>query len=250
MFEESYADSYPDVMKLDTLLVSTMLTTKHWGFVAAIRKSLKAECGVLRRKVVEPSGEFKIVLDVEKNGIEKYDQFADDIEGSYRKLTENLQNWVKKVLDAPPNLNIPNLPPSSTTNTPTQPDTNTLDSQELDFDVLLNACKPTVSDSKLPIKVHIEDEANPPELLLNSLYDNLGIVIPKFRVSTAEARARGIPDYELARSRGEKLVKPGKNSKKIIQKAKYGVWYTHPSKWERNYQLQIESIRKNELSKK
>ncbi|KAJ3117019.1 START domain-containing protein 10 [Nowakowskiella sp. JEL0407] len=55
--------------------------------------SLKAECGVLRRKVVEPSGEVKIVLDgeehpkVEKNGIEKYDQFADDIEGSYRKRT-------------------------------------------------------------------------------------------------------------------------------------------------------------------
>ncbi|KAJ3117020.1 hypothetical protein HK098_006411 [Nowakowskiella sp. JEL0407] len=88
------------------------------------------------------------------------------------------------------------------------------------------------------------------KLLLNSLYDNLGIVIPKFGVSTAEARARGIPDYELARSRGEKLVKPGKNSKKIIQKAKYGVWYTDPSKWERNYQFQIESIRKSELSVK
>ena len=45
------------------------------------------------------------------------------------------------------------------------------------LDVLLNACKPTLLDSKPPIRLNVIQEANPPEALVKNLQKTLGVKI-------------------------------------------------------------------------
>ena len=45
------------------------------------------------------------------------------------------------------------------------------------LDVLLNACKPTLLDSKPPIRLNVVQEMNPPEALVKNLKKTLGVRI-------------------------------------------------------------------------
>ncbi|KAJ1548004.1 hypothetical protein HK096_007475 [Nowakowskiella sp. JEL0078] len=201
----------------------------------------------------------------------KFCYILDDLDGSHRKrsisarerdaamkeetasmnvmrgVTETLQDWVRNVLEAPSSL-FPK-PEMTTSNTSLVSSFNADESnpehcsdlnasQNKDFDVLLNACKPNLMDSKPPMRLNVLDEANPPEALINSLRDNLGVIIQKTRIGTAEARARGIPEIDLANARDK-----GK-------KSAYGRWYVQPSKWEKIPELKLESNEQNPVFSK
>ncbi len=90
--------------------------------------------------------------------------------------TLELQEWATTVLDKPVKL-IEDLDPD-------HPDSDrpfavsTHEAVDIGgLDVLLNACKPTLLDSKPPIRLNVVQEMNPPEALVKNLKKTLGVRI-------------------------------------------------------------------------
>ena len=132
--------------------------------------------------------------------------------------TQELQNWATNVLDKP-ELLIEDLDPNN-------PDPDRVTSVPLHeavdigaLDVLLNACKPSLFDSKPPIRLNVVQEVAPPDLLVKNLQKTLGVSIENGNGSQ-EKSTKSIPGFGY-HSKSEKRIRP-----------KYGHWYIRPSQWE------------------
>ncbi|KAI9100355.1 hypothetical protein DFS34DRAFT_481766 [Phlyctochytrium arcticum] len=104
------------------------------------------------------------------------------------------------------------------------------------FDVLLNACKPTILEAKPSVRLKIVRESNPPEALVQTLRENLGVQVGRdnanHRATTPRRRRPGASDD----SGGRKGA--GDDHHRAAQ-AKYGAWYIRPTMWN-------DFMRKNE----
>ncbi|KAJ3148975.1 hypothetical protein HK101_002100 [Irineochytrium annulatum] len=95
-----------------------------------------------------------------------------------------------------------------------------------DFDILLNAWKPSILETKPPIRLNVIEERNPPESLIQSLRENLSNEI-------------GASFLEHASKRAGRKAAADKNKEKH-RKAKYGSWYVKPTLWQEFMQKDAE----------
>ncbi|KAJ3291679.1 hypothetical protein HDU79_002137 [Rhizoclosmatium sp. JEL0117] len=126
-------------------------------------------------------------------------------------------------------LTVPGLPGDAHKSTPgLKDDPLFVDSAYGEFDVLLNACKPTATESKLSIRLNVVQETNPPCALVAALKENLGYEI-RTRVEglkVAEERvARRVVRKDFVVSTHP--VKEGSGHKRV----NYGNWYIKPDMW-------------------
>ncbi|KAI8803301.1 hypothetical protein BJ742DRAFT_857620 [Cladochytrium replicatum] len=114
----------------------------------------------------------------------------------------------------------------------------------IDFDILLNAWKPTIMDPKPPIKINVVHEENPPDALLQGLRDNLGILIgvpsdqESYLFNPASMNRTNFPEKR------SKMVPPRTDEHHTThsERLHYGVWYAHPSQWEKLRKKREEEI--------
>lgn len=90
------------------------------------------------------------------------------------------------------------------------------------LDVLLNATKPTLFDSKPPIRLNVVQEVAPPETLVSNLQKTLGVTV-SFKKSMNS-----------------------KKKKEVVNRAKYGNWYIKPSLWSKKMK---DSLKEKDSSK-
>jgi hypothetical protein len=75
------------------------------------------------------------------------------------------------------------------------------------LDVLLNATKPTLFDSKPLIRLNVVKEVAPPDTLVSNLQKTLGVTVNVKKSLTLKKKKEG------------------------VKRAKYGHWYMKPSLW-------------------
>ncbi|ORX60053.1 hypothetical protein BCR36DRAFT_401603 [Piromyces finnis] len=91
-----------------------------------------------------------------------------------------------------------------------------------EFDILLNACRLMVLDSKPPMPIHVTEEHNTPCEYIEKIVDNLGVEISKVK------QAKNKIKYKKKSNRNKKeKIKTNSTTKRF----QYGSWYTHPSRW-------------------
>lgn len=183
--------------------------------------------------------------DVEKTVKEKYSVMIDrkvvKVSKSTRKdmeqlsleemqvTAQELQNWSTSVLDQPEiliqDLN-PNIPdPDRPTSVPAH---EAVDIGALD--VLLNACKPSLFDSKPQIRLNVVQEVAPPDLLVKNLQKTLGVNIGQVKEKSKVSVAFG---YQ---------------NKEIKARPKYGNWFIKPSLWSEKMKSQNSGCSKTKIS--
>ncbi|KAJ3412283.1 hypothetical protein HDV05_000994 [Chytridiales sp. JEL 0842] len=92
-----------------------------------------------------------------------------------------------------------------------------------EFDILLNACKPSILETKPPIRVNVSQEDNPPHALIASIKENFGAT---FKEAVFE---RATPYHQPKLER--QVAMNNHYNQETKYRAKYGAWYVKPSKW-------------------
>ncbi|KAJ8324145.1 hypothetical protein O5D80_007351 [Batrachochytrium dendrobatidis] len=90
------------------------------------------------------------------------------------------------------------------------------------FDVLLNACKPSILEAKPPVRLNVVHEINPPDALVSTLQKNLGMSIIDKKKAGADSKKKVLPEIESSFTYKRKFCR---------QKTRYGAWYVPPKKW-------------------
>ncbi|TPX63296.1 hypothetical protein SpCBS45565_g06746 [Spizellomyces sp. 'palustris'] len=145
-----------------------------------------------------------------------------------KQVTQDLKSWVQSTLDTPTVFDPTG--PLGANPTPIEPSDTQRPVDIEGFDILLNACKPSILEAKPSVRLNIVREANPPEALLQSLRENLGLQIGK------DKRRSGSPRRRQRGMEGQGAVSQ-EDARRIREK--YGAWYVRPAMWN-------EFMRKNE----
>ncbi|KAI9203197.1 uncharacterized protein BJ171DRAFT_511109 [Polychytrium aggregatum] len=135
-----------------------------------------------------------------------------------KKVTEDLAAWVSKTINTPVNL-YPSLRQPSFV----EPQINSEEISTSDFDILLNACKPSILETKPPVRLNVVHEANPPDSLLLSLRENLGLKIAQAKKKYNKATKIILDSTPEAIERSTPSVRQ--------RRLNYGSWYLQPNQW-------------------
>eukprot|EP00842_Homolaphlyctis_polyrhiza_P000232 jgi/Hompol1/1209/HPOL_000324-RA len=163
-------------------------------------------------------------------------------------VSSDLQKWVTEVLDNSINLDPDVLAevnklaeaaaerPKSTQQVqsgqqgqqhqkPTSKDLSVLERVDISgFDVLLNACKPSILEAKPPVRLNVVHEINPPDALVNTLQKNLGMNLEDKKGGDRDRRRDGklLPEVDSSFTYRRKIRR---------QRPHYGAWYVPPQMW-------------------
>nr|KAJ3419664.1 hypothetical protein HK105_006687 [Polyrhizophydium stewartii] len=222
--------------------------------------------GMADRKKKEPESDmarirqrYAYMVDMRKRGATagKRTMTKQDLEHEammeMKQGDSDLQKWVTDILDnsimldpdvlaevnkIPENAGANGDRPKTTQQAqrPTNKDLSVLERVDISgFDVLLNACKPSILEAKPPVRLNVVHEINPPDTLVNTLQTNLGMNLDdkKNAENQGEETARC---GDGARKAGKKVLPEVDSSftyrKKIRrQRPRYGAWYVPPSMW-------------------
>ncbi|KAH6572433.1 hypothetical protein BASA62_003372 [Batrachochytrium salamandrivorans] len=158
-----------------------------------------------------------------------------------KMVSVDLQKWVADVIDSSVNLD-PKILSEANSMTETgpageQPKPNS-QSQRLTalakefsalervdtsgFDVLLNACKPTILEAKPPVRLNVIHEMNPPNALAEKLKNNCAASLKKKKTPDHAKTKKVLPEIDSSFSYTRKPAQ---------QRPRYGVWYVSPHLW-------------------
>ncbi|ORX82559.1 hypothetical protein BCR32DRAFT_267567 [Anaeromyces robustus] len=185
-----------------------VITTKNKKNV--IKKESKAVT-----KIIQVSNDLRKWTDenLSKKQIEPLDQYLgrsghNIFEGkkSYRLSLPSIT--MAKDEDDPDNLN-----ENESNNNDNQKNKKKKNKKDNEFDILLNACRLMVLDSKPPMPIHVTEEHNTPYEYLEKITNNLGVEISKVKQAKNKTKNKK------------------KNSNSNTERFLYGNWYISPSKW-------------------
>jgi hypothetical protein len=109
--------------------------------------------------------------------------------------------------------------------------------KDKEFDILLNACRLMVLDSKPPMPIHVTEDHSIPYEYIEKITNNLGVDISKVK------QAKNKTNYKKKRDENKKeKIRDDSNTKRF----QYGDWYCSPAKWNvmRKRREQCRSIQK------
>ncbi|KAI8927783.1 hypothetical protein BC831DRAFT_451051 [Entophlyctis helioformis] len=108
---------------------------------------------------------------------------------------------------------------------PTQKDLSVLERVDISgFDVLLNACKPSILEAKPPVRLNVVHEINPPDALVSTLQKNLGMNLDdkKDGKDGAGKSKKVLPEVDSSFTYRKKVRR---------QRPRYGAWYVPSRLW-------------------